>query len=73
MPSGAAGEAGRPGCRAWGAEPGRRAGVASVSCTSAGNRAAAGDYRAAGCQQGFVVSEVNGVWGQAAGVPGLDA
>ncbi len=48
------------------------AGVGSVSCASAGNCAAGGSYLA-GKQHGFVVSERNGVWGQAIEVPGLAA
>jgi hypothetical protein len=52
---------------------GGNASVVSVSCTSAGNCTAAGDYRAAGHLQGFVVSEKNGRWGRAAGIPGLEA
>ena len=51
---------------------GGAAGVGSVSCASAGNCAAGGSYLA-GNQQGFVVSERNGVWGQAIEVPGLAA
>jgi hypothetical protein len=44
--------------------------VSSVSCASAGNCAAGGDYgHSAG--QGFVVTEKNGVWGRAVEVPGL--
>ena len=43
--------------------------VDSVSCGSAGNCAAAGFYQGAG-QQGFVVTEKNGVWGTAIQVPG---
>src|SRR6266567_4113239 len=46
--------------------------VWSVSCASAGNCAAGGDYAAGhGPVRGFVVSEKNGVWGQAIEVPGL--
>jgi hypothetical protein len=41
---------------------GRFAGVNSVSCASAGNCAAGGDYSEPH-GQGFVVSERNGVWG----------
>jgi len=51
-----------------------------VSCASAGNCAAGGNYASSapninggGHQQGFVVSERNGVWGQAIEVPGLGA
>jgi hypothetical protein len=46
--------------------------VGSVSCASAGN-CAAGGYYLAGRPHGFVVSERNGVWGQAIEVPGLAA
>jgi hypothetical protein len=53
---------------------GRYAEVNSVSCASAGNCAAGGDYRGRhGHVQGFVVSEKNGVWGRAIEVPGLAA
>ncbi len=52
---------------------GGNAGVWSVSCTSAGNCAVAGDYLASGHQQDFVAVEKNGRWGRAAGVPGLGA
>jgi hypothetical protein len=47
--------------------------VTSVSCGSAGDCAAAGDYAGQGGGQGFVAVEKNGVWGQAIGVPGLAA
>jgi len=51
---------------------GGTADVVSVSCAAAGNCAAGGDYLDQdGHQQGFVVSETNGVWGQAIEVPGL--
>jgi hypothetical protein len=46
------------------------AAVGSVSCTSAGNCAAAGFYGSP-YSKGFVVSEKNGVWGKAINVPGL--
>jgi hypothetical protein len=50
------------------------AGVGSVSCASAGNCAAGGGYLDSQIHsQGFVVSEKNGVWGQAVEVPGLGA
>jgi hypothetical protein len=50
------------------------AGVRSVSCSSAGNCAAAGGYADGhGRRQGFVASEANGVWGRAIEVPGLAA
>jgi hypothetical protein len=43
----------------------------SVSCTSAGNCSAGGDYsNASGDLQAFVVSETGGVWGAAQEVPG---
>ena len=52
--------------------------VESVSCASAGNCVAGGDYSrhrpgrsAVKRSQGFVVVERNGRWGEAAGVPGL--
>jgi len=50
--------------------------VASVSCGSAGNCTAGGQYKNGPGHfhyQGFVVSEVNGVWGKAREVPGLAA
>ncbi len=53
------------------------AAITSVSCASAGNCAAGGFYASAaarlnGCgAQGFVVSEKDGTWGTALGVPGL--
>jgi len=50
------------------------AAVESVSCGAAGNCAAVGTYVYGGNYlQGFVVSEQNGVWGQAIEVPGLGA
>ncbi len=46
----------------------------SLSCGSAGNCAAGGEYvDGAGRYQGFVVTERNGRWDKAAGVPGLGA
>lgn len=48
------------------------AGVDSVSCGAAGDCAAVGDYGEP-YSDGFVVSEKNGVWGQAIDVPGLGA
>jgi hypothetical protein len=48
------------------------ASVGSVSCASAGNCVAGGDYRDGhGHFQAFVVSETNGSWGKARQVPGL--
>jgi hypothetical protein len=47
----------------------RNSQVLSMSCTSGGNCAAAGYYRG----HGFVVSENDGLWGQAVEVPGLAA
>jgi hypothetical protein len=53
---------------------GAEAAVESVSCASAGNCAAGGDYRdASGHLQAFVVSERRGVWGRAIEVPGSGA
>jgi hypothetical protein len=53
---------------------GRNAGVSSVSCATPGSCAAGGFYADGGRhQQGFVVSEKNGRWGQAVEVPGLGA
>jgi hypothetical protein len=59
---------------------GHYAEVSSVSCSSAGNCAAGGNYASrapningGGHQQGFVVSETNGRWGQVIEVPGLGA
>ncbi len=50
------------------------AGVISVSCATAGNCAAGGTYADShGHRQGFLVSEQNGIWGQAIEVPGLGA
>jgi hypothetical protein len=47
------------------------AGINSVSCASAGNCSAGGAYTGAGARaQAFVVSQVNGTWGQAEEVPG---
>jgi hypothetical protein len=45
-------------------------GVTSVSCGSAGSCVAGGDYGQSGANFGFVVSEVNGTWGEAIQVPG---
>ena len=50
---------------------GGQAATTSVSCSSAGNCTAGGYYKGRRAQQGFVVSELNGTWGLAAGVPGL--
>jgi hypothetical protein len=48
--------------------------VTSVSCASAGNCAAGGSYTGhRSGQEGFVVSERNGRWGNATRVPGLEA
>jgi hypothetical protein len=51
--------------------------VRSVSCASAGDCVAGGGFKdysiASGGQQGFVVSERDGVWGKALQVPGLAA
>ena len=47
------------------------ASVESVSCSSAGNCGAGGDYWTHGRYLGFLVSERHGRWGQAIEVPGL--
>jgi hypothetical protein len=48
--------------------------VTSVSCARPGECSAVGHYRDSSfAQQGFVVSETHGVWGQAEAVPGLAA
>jgi hypothetical protein len=53
---------------------GRFARVASVSCAAPGNCAAGGLYEDRNLHnQGFVVSEKNGVWGRAIEMPGLAA
>jgi hypothetical protein len=52
---------------------GGQAQVNSISCASAGNCAAGGWYKAVHGQQAFVVSEHDGTWGTAIGVPGLKA
>jgi hypothetical protein len=50
------------------------AGVFSVSCPTAGNCAASGDYEpSAGDAQAFVADEVNGTWHNAIEVPGTAA
>jgi hypothetical protein len=50
------------------------AGVSSLSCPSAGNCAAGGEYQdGSGFPQVFVADEVGGVWGQAFEVPGTAA
>ena len=53
---------------------GGNAGIASVSCTSAGNCSAGGGYTdGSGHGQAFVVGETNGTWGTAEEVPGTAA
>ena len=47
--------------------------ITSVSCASAGNCSADGDYHDGTYYQAFVVSEVNGTWGKAIEVPGTTA
>jgi hypothetical protein len=55
-----------------GLDAGGGAEATSVSCVSAGNCAAGGDYKdGAGHTQAFVVSETNGTWGTAIEIPGL--
>jgi hypothetical protein len=63
-----------PGLRALNAGSGGLVGTGSVSCWSAGNCVAGGDYTdRSGDQLGFVASERNGVWGKAVEVRGLRA
>jgi hypothetical protein len=50
---------------------GRNAQIVSVSCTTAGNCSAGGDYSGRGSGV-FVVSQKNGAWGTATPVPGLN-
>jgi hypothetical protein len=45
--------------------------VNSISCASVGNCSAGGTYDDGGLQQAFVVTEKNGVWGNAIAVPGI--
>jgi hypothetical protein len=53
---------------------GGQAEVASVSCASAGNCVAGGDYKdSSGHAQTFIASKTNGTWGTAIQVPGLGA
>jgi hypothetical protein len=52
---------------------GAGASLNSVSCGSAGNCSAGGDYRNASAGQAFVVTETGGKWGTAVDVPGLAA
>jgi hypothetical protein len=51
----------------------RFASVNSVSCASAGNCAAAGDYYGRSRGQGFTAAERNSHWGTATEIPGLAA
>ena len=63
---------GVPGTALPGGEGGTE--VASVSCASAGNCSAGGHYPgSSGTWQAFLISEVNGTWGTATGVPGTAA
>ncbi len=64
-----------PGTAALNVGPiGASATVNSVSCASAGNCAAGGEYTDdSGNYQAFVVDETNGVWGNAIEVPGTAA
>ena len=55
------------------ANTGGGADVVSVSCTSAGNCSAGGNYKVGRAQQAFVVSQVDGVWQTFEDVPGLVA
>jgi D-alanine-D-alanine ligase-like ATP-grasp enzyme len=52
---------------------GGRSEVTVVSCASAGNCSAGGDYTSSRGVQAFVVNEVNGTWGKAEEVPGTAA
>ena len=53
---------------------GGNAATASVSCASAGNCSAGGNYvDSSGHSQAFVVSQVHGTWGKAKQVPGTAA
>jgi hypothetical protein len=53
---------------------GGSAGVESVSCASAGNCSAGGEYTSSTpATQAFVVDETNGTWGTANDLPGSDA
>jgi len=53
---------------------GGRAAVNSVSCASAGNCTAGGNYDDIGSfTQAFVVTQTNGIWGKAKEVPGMAA
>jgi hypothetical protein len=47
--------------------------VSSLSCVSGGNCAAAGNYENNGASQVWVAGQRNGVWGNAAPVPNLNA
>jgi hypothetical protein len=48
--------------------------VVSVSCASTGNCSAGGSYTdGSGRLQAFVVDEIDGTWGNAEEVPGLEA
>jgi hypothetical protein len=47
--------------------------VASISCQSAGNCVAGLSSAVGNTLQAFVVSEVNGTWGEASQIPGLSA
>ncbi len=47
--------------------------IDSVACASAGNCSAGGLYTARSGNQGFVVSQVRGIWGKAEEVPGTAA
>ena len=61
------------GARPGGLNTDKEAEVDEVSCASAGNCAAEGNYSADHVQQVFVTSERNGRWGKAIAVPGLAA
>jgi hypothetical protein len=50
---------------------GDEATILSVSCASPGNCSAAGRFNTLNHQQGFAATQVGGVWGPAAAIPGL--
>src|SRR2546428_964679 len=47
--------------------------VTSISCAAPGDCVAGGSYRQGQYSEAFVVSETNGSWGDASGVPGAPA
>jgi hypothetical protein len=51
--------------------PGKAVMINSVSCGAPGNCVVGGSYTVPGSAHGFLVTETDGTWGQAAQVPGL--